>query len=76
MRYFPADAGVRNQLGISYLLQGQPHKAKEVFQEVLDTWPGNGLAQVGFVLCIPMGLSMSGKGASLREITSLTSGEE
>jgi len=52
LQRFPDDLDLRNQLGVTYLLMNQAPAAKEVFQEILNRWPNDGLAQVhyGFVL--------------------------
>ncbi|KAF2362359.1 Aspartyl/asparaginy/proline hydroxylase [Trinorchestia longiramus] len=52
LEIFPDDSSLRNQLGITYLLQGKPAAAQKVFTEVLERWPHDGLAQVhlGFIL--------------------------
>lgn len=46
LQNFPDDVNLHNQLGISYLLQSQPTAAQLVFSDLLNRWPGNGLAQV------------------------------
>lgn len=52
LQRFPDDLGLRNQMGVTFLLMNQAPAAKEVFQEVLQKWPNDGFAQVhyGFVL--------------------------
>uniref|UniRef100_H2ZBL4 Aspartyl/asparaginy/proline hydroxylase domain-containing protein n=1 Tax=Ciona savignyi TaxID=51511 RepID=H2ZBL4_CIOSA len=50
-REFPTDANVVNQLGVGYLYVGKNNKAKQSFERVLQSHPGNGFALVhlGFI---------------------------
>ncbi|XP_058473327.1 aspartyl/asparaginyl beta-hydroxylase isoform X6 [Solea solea] len=49
---FPDDVGLKNDLGVAYLLLGDNKGAKKVYEEVLAVAPDNGFAKVhyGFVL--------------------------
>ncbi|XP_061613447.1 aspartyl/asparaginyl beta-hydroxylase isoform X3 [Phyllopteryx taeniolatus] len=49
---FPEDVGLKNDLGVAYLLLGDNKGAKKVYEEVLAVAPGDGFAKVhyGFIL--------------------------
>uniref|UniRef100_UPI001CD8A012 aspartyl/asparaginyl beta-hydroxylase-like n=1 Tax=Solea senegalensis TaxID=28829 RepID=UPI001CD8A012 len=49
---FPDDIGLKNDLGVAYLLLGDNKGAKKVYEEVLAVAPDNGFAKVhyGFIL--------------------------
>lgn len=49
LQRFPEDVGLRNKMGVSYLIMNQMGAAKEVFKTVLDKWPDNGFAMVGII---------------------------
>ncbi|KAI3355538.1 hypothetical protein L3Q82_018367 [Scortum barcoo] len=49
---FPEDVGLKNDLGVAYLLLGDNKGAKKVYEEVLAVAPADGFAKVhyGFIL--------------------------
>ncbi|KAM4534360.1 aspartyl/asparaginyl beta-hydroxylase-like isoform 13-T13 [Odontesthes bonariensis] len=49
---FPEDVGLKNDLGVAYLLLGDNKGAKKVYEEVLAVAPSSGFAKVhyGFIL--------------------------
>ncbi|XP_061661045.1 aspartyl/asparaginyl beta-hydroxylase-like isoform X4 [Syngnathoides biaculeatus] len=52
VRTFPEDVGLKNDLGVAYLLLGDNKGAKKVYEEVLAVAPADGFAKVhyGFIL--------------------------
>ncbi|XP_061522793.1 aspartyl/asparaginyl beta-hydroxylase isoform X3 [Phycodurus eques] len=52
VQVFPEDVGLKNDLGVAYLLLGDNKGAKKVYEEVLAVAPGDGFAKVhyGFIL--------------------------
>ncbi|XP_061820989.1 aspartyl/asparaginyl beta-hydroxylase-like isoform X7 [Nerophis lumbriciformis] len=52
VQMFPEDIGLKNDLGVSYLLLGDNKGAKKVYKEVLAAAPDDGFAKVhyGFIL--------------------------
>lgn len=52
VQIFPEDVGLKNDLGVAYLLLGDNKGAKKVYEEVLEVAPSNGFAKVhyGFIL--------------------------
>ncbi|XP_039982986.1 aspartyl/asparaginyl beta-hydroxylase isoform X4 [Xiphias gladius] len=52
VQIFPEDIGLKNNLGVAYLLLGDNKGAKKVYEEVLAVAPDNGFAKVhyGFIL--------------------------
>lgn len=49
---YPNDVGLKNKLGVSYLISAQNEEARTTFNKVLEMDPGNGLAKVhlGFII--------------------------
>ncbi|XP_046880438.1 aspartyl/asparaginyl beta-hydroxylase isoform X5 [Hypomesus transpacificus] len=52
VQIFPEDLSLKNDLGVSYLLLGDNHSARRVYEEVLAVAPDDGFAKVhyGFIL--------------------------